>query len=176
MSNSGRMWSILKWLVNAVTCGLCEWRRFPSMRAETHCEQSKVLHSNPVHDLFPSLFHRLTPCIFRCELKPCVPLWLSREWHEAEWCDGKSMKISLSTAAAKERFKEHCAACKSTVLLSGQGVFQMSLSHAQTLRKQCTWSPPLLTVAETHCRSWSAESNKNSGACVCLRAAKRYAV
>lgn len=53
MSNSGRMRSILKWLVNAVKCGLCEWRRFPSVRAEARCEQSKMLRSVP--DLFPSL-------------------------------------------------------------------------------------------------------------------------
>lgn len=112
--------------------------------------------------------HRLTPCIFRCELKPRRPLRLSREWHEAEWCDGKLMTISFSTAAAKERLTERRAACKATVLLSGWGVFRMPLSHAQTLRQQCTWSPPLLTVAETHRRSRSAQSNKNSSACVCV--------
>lgn len=144
----------------------CGYARFMRMTPLSLGEGRGKMHRS-VPDLFPFLFHRLTPCIFRrSELKPRGPLWLSREWHEAEWCDGKSMTISLSTAAAKERFKEHYAACKSTVLLSGS-ISNASLPRTNT-RKTMHLVSPLLTVAETHCRSRSAESNKNSSACVCV--------
>ena len=119
----------------------------------------------------------------------CVCVWLSWEWHKAEWSDGELMLVLFSTTLAKEPVRKwlvcmghlsvlpdreyekkkkvtHTQAHTHTHI-QGQANLSLSLPHKHSWT-QCTWSLSLsLSLCDTLQVSDSTVQHKQQ--CVCLR-------